>query len=111
MKILLVKWKNERQKYHTVGTFLKYHTVRTFLKYHTVGTFLKYHTVGTFPKYHTVGTFPKSNPKIVEIDAISIPVTHIYITAHYPGFGTGTSIKKSGRVNWFYGPKSLFLVK
>ena len=53
-------------------------------KYHTVGTVLKYHTVGTVLKYHTVGTVLKSNRLIVE-EAISIPLTHIYITAQFPG--------------------------
>ena len=31
--------------------------------------------------YHTVGTFPKTNRK----EAQSIPPTHKYITAHFPG--------------------------
>lgn len=31
--------------------------------------------------YHNVGTFPKSNRKFVEIEAISVPLTHKYMTA------------------------------
>jgi len=32
-------------------------------------------------KYQTVGTIPKSNRQIV--DAKSIPITHMYMTAHF----------------------------
>ena len=31
-------------------------------------------------------TVPKSNRKIVEIEAILIPLTDIYMTSHSPGF-------------------------
>jgi len=33
-------------------------------------------------KYHTVGKIPKSNRKIVETEAKSIPVAHIYMTSN-----------------------------
>jgi hypothetical protein len=36
-------------------------------------------------KYHTVGTIPKSNWKIVDTDAKSMHITHIYMTAQFPG--------------------------
>ena len=42
-------------------------------------------------KYHNVGTVPKSYK-----NAKSIPLTHKCVTAHLPGFGTGTSIKMAG---------------
>ena len=35
--------------------------------------------------YHTVRTAPKSNKKIVETAANSKLLTHIYMTAHFPG--------------------------
>ena len=34
--------------------------------------------------YHTVGTVPKSNREIVETEAKSTPLTHIYMTSHIP---------------------------
>jgi hypothetical protein len=36
-------------------------------------------------KYHTVGTFSKSIRKIIETETKSIPLTQIYMTAHFPG--------------------------
>ena len=36
-------------------------------------------------KYHTVGSIPKSNRKIVEIEASSILITHLYMTTHVHG--------------------------
>jgi hypothetical protein len=42
-------------------------------------------------KYHIVETFQKSNRKIVEIEAKSIPLTYIYMTALFFGFDTDTS--------------------
>jgi hypothetical protein len=36
-------------------------------------------------KYHTVRTVPKSNGNIVEIEAKSTPLTHLYMTTHSPG--------------------------
>jgi hypothetical protein len=48
---------------------------------------IKYHTVGKYGsnkmeniKYHTVGKFPRSNGKIVETEAKSLLLTHIYMT-------------------------------
>jgi hypothetical protein len=35
-------------------------------------------------KYHTVRTFPKSYRKLQK-EAKSIPLTHKYMTAHFPG--------------------------
>jgi hypothetical protein len=35
---------------------------------------------------HTVGTVPKSNIKIAVTEATSIPLTHKYMTAHFPGW-------------------------
>jgi hypothetical protein len=36
-------------------------------------------------KYHTVGSIPKSNRKIVEIEASSILIAHLYMTTHFYG--------------------------
>jgi hypothetical protein len=35
--------------------------------------------------YHTVGIIPKSNIKIQKNVAKLIPLTHKYMTAHFPG--------------------------
>ena len=35
--------------------------------------------------YHIVGTVPKSNREVVETEAKKIPLTHIYMTSHFPG--------------------------
>jgi hypothetical protein len=37
-------------------------------------------------KYHTVGTFSKSNGKTVETETKLIPLTHMHMTAHFPGW-------------------------
>jgi hypothetical protein len=36
-------------------------------------------------KYYTAGTIPKSNRKIAEREVKSIPLTHKYMTIHFPG--------------------------
>jgi hypothetical protein len=35
-------------------------------------------------KYHTVETVQNSNRNIAETETKSIPLTHIYMTAHFP---------------------------
>jgi hypothetical protein len=35
--------------------------------------------------YYTIGKVPKSNRKIVYKEEIYIPLTHTYMTAHFPG--------------------------
>jgi hypothetical protein len=35
--------------------------------------------------YHPVGTVPKSNEQIIEKEVKSLPLTHIYMTTHFPG--------------------------
>ena len=37
-------------------------------------------------KYHTVGTFSKSNGKTVETETKLILLTHMHMTAHFPGW-------------------------
>ena len=37
-------------------------------------------------KYHNIKTDPKSNLKMVEIKAKPIPLTHIYMTNHFPRY-------------------------
>ena len=37
-------------------------------------------------KYHTIRTFSKSIRNMVETEIILIPLTHIYMTTHFPGF-------------------------
>ena len=36
-------------------------------------------------EYHTVGTVPKFNAKNIEREVKLIALTHIYMTAHFPG--------------------------
>jgi hypothetical protein len=57
-----------------------------------------------------VRTVPKSNWKMIEIEVKYIPLSHINITAHFPGFGQARLLKVAG-FNKFYGPKPLFSVK
>ena len=61
--------------------YQKYHTVRTvpkiYQKYHTVRTISKIYQI-----YHTVRTVPKYNRTIVEDEAKSIPLRHIYMNTH-----------------------------
>ena len=49
-------------------------------------------------RQHTVKTVPKSNQKILK-EAILILLTHVYMTAHFPG----TSLKVAGLnlFNWY----------
>jgi len=47
-------------------------------------------------KIRNVRTVPKSNRKLTEAEEISIPLTHIYMTTHWPGL-VHPSINKSGR--------------
>ena len=54
-------------------------------------------------KYHTVRTFPKSNRKIVERGKL-IPLTHKYMTAHFPGLVQYFNKKFRGMLV-FYEPK------
>ena len=49
-------------------------------------------------KYHTVGAIPKSNWKIVDTDAKSMHITHIYMTAQFPGLVK--FFHKKGRNIW-----------
>jgi len=52
-------------------------------------------------KYHTAGRFPKSNRKIVK-EAKSIPLTHKYMTAHFPDLVQALQSKVAG-LNYFIG--------
>jgi len=36
-------------------------------------------------RYYTIGKVPKPNRKIIDKDEISIPLTHKYMTADFPG--------------------------
>jgi hypothetical protein len=56
--------------------------------------------------YYTARTVPKSNQNIAEIEAKSIPLTHIYMTAQLSWLQY-----KVAEVIWFYGSKLPFLVK
>ena len=47
-------------------------------------------------EYYTVGSIAKSINKIAESETNAILLTHIYMTAHFPCFGIGTSIKHGG---------------
>jgi hypothetical protein len=58
-----------------------YSNARYHIKYIKVKLTLLSGIKCTAKIYHTVGTVPKSNRKIVE-KATSIPITHIYMTAH-----------------------------
>jgi hypothetical protein len=97
-------------KYHTVITVLKYHSVRTVLKYHTVITVLKYHTVMTDLKYHTVITVLESNKKIMETEAISIPLTRIYDCSLSDLVHVYNSLKSDGVIKLVLWTKPLLTV-
>ena len=44
-------------------------------------------------KYHTMGTVRKSNRKIVETETKLTPITHIYMTIHFPGLAKALQFK------------------
>ena len=72
--------------------------VRKFLFYHDIR--LIWMIINWRKKYHTVRIVPKSNNKILDRDK-SIPVTHKYTIAHFPGLATNTSIKSGGvKLQW-----------
>ena len=60
--------------------------------------------------YHTVGIVLKFNGKWHK-EGKSIPLANIYMTTHFPGFGTDTSINKEAGLNLFYEPKPPLFVK
>ena len=75
---MLLKWKQKKQKYNTVGTVPKYNTVGTVPKCNTVGTVPKVqHCRNSSQNTILSEQFQKYNRKIIEPESKSILLTHI----------------------------------
>ena len=59
---------------------------------------------------NTTSSEPKYNREIIETETKFIPLTHIYMTVHFPGVVHELQLKMAG-LTLFYGPEHPLLVK